>query len=669
MKTQTPAARLPARLAPRFFRFGLAGLGLAALLLVSAPAQAATAPDLASTEPYAIVSATLTNTTAGTTIDGDVCYTTEPAVAPAITGATVVPCPDVTGTDQNDARADLVSQDCTPIGAAVALNDISIGGGTPGEFPPGCYSSTGAMSITADTSITLSGTGIYVFRPGGAITTGANSSVVIADGACADDVFWAPEGATTIGANADFIGNIFRGTADGLSITFGDSSSLIGRALAFGSTVTTANTTVGVPEACAELATITVNKDFIPDSTGTVSVALSCTSGTATTTPLDASEAQPAVFTVSGAEVGATCTATETVPDGYTADQTNCETVSLDSSCTITNTVNSDSIVVYKDFTPDSDAPVSVSLTCTTGTATVTPLDAAEGAPAVFTISGAEEGATCTATETVPEGYIANEAGCVDVPLGGSCEITNLADNPADRVTFRVSKDFTDGNPMNVMVTLTCNAGLPLVQSFEINENSIVEFVVTSFGASAPDCAVTEVLTPGYSPTYTAGTTTGLGLVTDDLEGCYFDDVVSGQFLCLITNTPDLVDIEIEKLWVFDATGGAGVDTRYTLRLSCDEPIGLVDVFEGDDSDTFLAQVAPLYPSTHCWVEETVYASEVEVDNECGDLVISAAEGGDSCLITNSVFFEGIPALGQIGTALLAALLLGVGMVGFRRFA
>ena len=33
-----------------------------------------------------------------------------------------------------------------------------------------------------------------------------------------------PPGGTTIGANADFVGTVFRGTADGFSITLGDSA-------------------------------------------------------------------------------------------------------------------------------------------------------------------------------------------------------------------------------------------------------------------------------------------------------------------------------------------------------------------------------------------------------------------------------------------------------------
>lgn len=133
--------------------------------MLATPAFTQTAPDLGSLVPYAIVSETFTNTTAGTSVAGDVCYTTGPAVNPAVNGAVVTPCPAQTGIDQNAARAELDAQVCTPIGAAVALNQISIGGGTPGEFPPGCYSSTGAMSIDTGATITLSGNGVYIFLP------------------------------------------------------------------------------------------------------------------------------------------------------------------------------------------------------------------------------------------------------------------------------------------------------------------------------------------------------------------------------------------------------------------------------------------------------------------------------------------------------------------------
>jgi hypothetical protein len=118
------------------------------------------------------------------------------------------------------------------------------------------------------------------------------------------------------------------------------------------------------------------------------------------------------------------------VPAGYTASQTNCVNVALGGSCTIINTLNSNTIVVNKDFIPNSVATVPVALTCTSGTVTTTPLNASESTPAVFTVTGALAGATCTATETVPAGYTASQTNCVNVALGGSCTITNTLIQP-----------------------------------------------------------------------------------------------------------------------------------------------------------------------------------------------------------------------------------------------
>lgn len=251
----------------------LAGVGFYLCLLAPVPALAQAAPDLGSTSTFGIVSATWSDDTGGTTITGDVCYTTAPAALGSITisGATETPCDAVKGTDQNAALAELDAQACTSLGGgAVDLSATSIGGGPPGVFPPGCYSSGGAMNIPTGTTVTLSGAGVYNFRSGGAFNQEADSNVVAAGGACENDVFWTPTGATTIGANANIVGNIFRGDADGLSITFGDSSSLVGRALAYGSTVTTANTSISVPVCesfvtpAPEVGEVALSKTFAP---------------------------------------------------------------------------------------------------------------------------------------------------------------------------------------------------------------------------------------------------------------------------------------------------------------------------------------------------------------------------------------------------------------------
>lgn len=234
----------------------LAILGFAFLLMVSATALSQTGPPLGTAATYGVVSSTFTNanTAPQTIINGDVCYTTAPVTQPlTITGATVTPCPPSVGDDQGLALADLNAQSCTFLGAgAITLDSIVIAGNPPGTIPPGCYSSGGAMNVTASTTVTLQGEGVYIFRPGGALNTGADSMVLMANGACSDQVFWAPVGAATIGANAapsptpSFVGTII---ADA-GISMGHFARLSGQLLSFGGTVTTDANTVS-PANCA----------------------------------------------------------------------------------------------------------------------------------------------------------------------------------------------------------------------------------------------------------------------------------------------------------------------------------------------------------------------------------------------------------------------------------
>ena len=262
------------------------GLGIVALLSVAqaGPMLAATAPNLGSTGTYGIVSSTFTNsnTAPQTIVNGDVCYTTGPVTPPlTITGLTATPCPPITGTDQGLALANLNGQACTSLGAgAVALDSIVIGTNPPGTIPPGCYSSGGAMNVTVSTTVTLNGAGVYVFRPGGALNTAANSNIVLAGGACASDVFWAPGGSTTLGANAalsatpTFVGNII----DAAGITVGHFANVTGRLLAFGGTVTTDANTITVP-ACAPFAGGNVTVPALSNWTMAVLVALLAAAG------------------------------------------------------------------------------------------------------------------------------------------------------------------------------------------------------------------------------------------------------------------------------------------------------------------------------------------------------------------------------------------------------
>ena len=404
----------------------LAAAGIAAIALSSAPVRAqAVAPDLGAAAPYAVLGTnsiptvgTVTCTGTGIEgIDGQVGTTftsitnTGPCV---ITGPIDAPVPAAVVTDFNAALASVDAMN------PVCDGTIPI---TSTTLPPGVYCSAAGTTIGAGVTLTLDGNAsdVWIFKVGtgggGALTLNS-ANVVMGGSADACNVYWTTAEAASI-TDSNFVGTVLSG--DAATMVRG---TWLGRALATTDvTLTNPNMTFA---GCAALASITVNKDFVPNNPMPVAMALTCSSGTVMTTPLNAAEGAPAVFSVAGADVsGTTCTATETVPAGYTANQADCVDVPLGGSCTIVNTLAGATITVNKDFIPDNPMPVAMALTCSSGVVDATPLNAAEGAPAVFTVTGALPGATCTATETVPAGYTADQTDCENVALGGSCTVIN----------------------------------------------------------------------------------------------------------------------------------------------------------------------------------------------------------------------------------------------------
>lgn len=222
----------------------VAAVVLVASLFVFTPVvYAATSPGLSSADTFAILSSTYTNTVGGTTITGDVGYTTPPAVAPTINGSTHIA--DSTynqaGIDQGSALVALNNQSCTFSFAPGAIDLASdVTHGPVGVYTPGVYCVTGAASIGGGGTITLNGAGTYIFRMDGALNTSANSIVQVSNGATACDIWWTPTAATTLGANSSFLGI----DISAAGITIGSNVTWIGKALAFGGTVFTAVDTI-----------------------------------------------------------------------------------------------------------------------------------------------------------------------------------------------------------------------------------------------------------------------------------------------------------------------------------------------------------------------------------------------------------------------------------------
>jgi len=226
-------------------RSGLTSL-LLALFTVSSVAQAATSPTLGAANSFTILSNSYVNTAPGTTINGDLGYTTGPAVAPTVNGNTHSANAkyNQAGIDQNSALVALNNEPCTFTFAPGAIDLASdTTHGPVGVYGPGVYCIAGAASIGGGGTITLTGSGTYIFRMNGALTSSANSVVALAGGASACSIWWTPTAATTLGSTSTFAGT----DIDASGITIGNAVTWVGQALAFGGTVSTNADTISSP--------------------------------------------------------------------------------------------------------------------------------------------------------------------------------------------------------------------------------------------------------------------------------------------------------------------------------------------------------------------------------------------------------------------------------------
>ena len=495
----------------------LASVGFAAFLLLAQTdaALAATAPSLGTDSTYGIVSSTFTNNAnvgATTIINGTpaqpaVCYTTGSGSAfppTTITGTTVIPCPPAVGTDQGLALANLNAQcldvSCTTIPAGTPMDAVVIGANPPGTFPPGCYRFLGALDITASTTVTLNGAGVYVFCSVGALTTGADSKIALAGGVCENDVFWAPGGAATIGASTiggipaaapTFVGNII----DNAGITIGHFANLKGRALDFATTVTTDADTITVPTCVPFVPGVapTIAKIFNPatiNATGesTLTFTLSNANASALTNVTFFDTYPTGVFNATLPNVANNCGGT--VQGGASGGNTiglSGGAIAANSSCTISVNVTSALVNCYNNVsgavTSDQGAGNSASATLCV-IASIAPLLITQVfSPAVTLGTAISDTATLSHVGTNPIGgtitfnlYGPNNATCAGAPTFTSQVVVSGDGNyfsgpftPTTAGTYRWIANYS-GDGSNAPVTNTCNA---------LNENVVVTVTVT----------------------------------------------------------------------------------------------------------------------------------------------------------------------------------------------
>lgn len=312
----------------------LGAILLLGILAVGLIAYADTPPSLGLANTFSILAGTYTNTVPGTSLSGDLGYTTGPAVAPTVGGSTHVAdgVYGQAGIDQGTALTYLNSQSCThtfPAGAVDLAANVDFPTAT---YTPGVYCVLGAATIGTG-GILLSGAGTYIFRSTGAFDTVASSAVTTQGGASACTVWWTPGAATTLGANSHFLGNVI----DDAGITIGSTVAWLGKALAFGGTVTTDTDTFTTPVCTSSTATLTLTKIVINDGGNTKVVSdfplfiggVSMTSGVASTT------LAPGTYTVSEA------TSSDYTAGAWTGDCSANGSITLVGgdvkACTITN--------------------------------------------------------------------------------------------------------------------------------------------------------------------------------------------------------------------------------------------------------------------------------------------------------------------------------------------
>jgi len=205
------------------------------VLNVGSLARAQSAPPLGSAQSFAVLGASTVTNTGSTIITGDLGASPGTAVTAfppgTVTGGTIHKGDATASAAQADAHsayANLVGQPCGTNLTGKIL------GTSPGAvtLAPGVYCFNTSAQLTG--TLTLNGNGVYVFKMGSTLTTASKSSVVLANGATAGNVFWQVGSSATLGTDTAFEGSILANISD--TVTTG--ASVTGRVFALTGAVT-----------------------------------------------------------------------------------------------------------------------------------------------------------------------------------------------------------------------------------------------------------------------------------------------------------------------------------------------------------------------------------------------------------------------------------------------
>jgi len=260
--------------------------------------------------------------------------------------------------------------------------------------------------------------------------------------------------------------------------------------------------------------------------------------------------------------------------------------------------------------------------------------------------------------------------------------------------TFIIEKYWNQGgntNAIEVTGHLSCTGAVTTQQDviFTATTDAVlfVYDIINVPEGQQVDCKAWETVPDNYTAVYNVTSCPdGNCGDTDDggLDYCFFPAVdYDEEYRCVVTNTPDPAEITVNKTWVIEGAS-QGFNEYHEIGVYCDDDEEVLSegacykqsgetwhcVDNAVDGEYVFTVVNPYYPASECYVWENNWDSVIEVDNGCSDGEYFDVSAGDvtECEIVNTVFFEAIPTLSQYGMAILALLMLGVGLVGFRRF-
>ncbi len=226
-------------------RRSLISFGLAALIVLFWPATAlaATDPGLATAAPFGVLAGTTVTNTGATVVGGQLGVSPGTAVTgfpPGTSGPQHVG-DAVALQAQTDLTAAYVNAAAQPCPATNNKTGVNLGGQT---LVPGVYCQTTAPSLTG--TLTLNGSGIYIFQIGSTLVTAPNAVVALIGGAQPCQVFWQVSSSATLDTTTTFVGTIMALTSIGMN----NGVTLTGRALARNGAVALINDQIIQPAAC-----------------------------------------------------------------------------------------------------------------------------------------------------------------------------------------------------------------------------------------------------------------------------------------------------------------------------------------------------------------------------------------------------------------------------------